>query len=641
VRSKSAPFDRSLAVQAATVAAAAPNDPRAETLVTLATTSSKWKLLHDVEGGGGRLPIPHEKEQSPILDPDGRLRPRIHGGDPFGQSFVSVTSDRPARAFLADLHGAKARLDIVCVPRRAPEPGEKCPLKVMIGQGGIVPFKLGDDARTTVDLPHGKGRGKGAELEVSLKPTKGDWVALVRVALDREMPATSFVQGVGWVLDTPHIQFRFLLPPGKPIRLMSAAPGLLRIDALPEHADGSADVVVTTGGKDITVPANGEPKIIPITTAGIVVVSTRGGAATLAIAERAEADSRTPESDTDVRPPTVVELDQTAARMRVDDGAWRSVAESSPRPLTWLEDRLGTIESQTGGSASTYRDGARDDTSLDAYGYQALTYRRRIESINLFTLGSGLVRAREGAPTYGASVSLYEDLDTLRLRVSGTAGGFTQELANGAEYTLRPRAFVEYSGRLASDLFVLPRVGYDGYYTTLSARPASSRQVDDDLYNAFRFERNTFVFLQGLLWYVPYFNEIVYLRVRGTYDATNGAFSHASARPGTFLIFRSVEIAAYFDAQYYLATPGARRSSSIDPGFGGGVTVHVPIVPGSVEMRPGVTTQVRTDGSLQVLGGLTFAASFRRGARDYSSLELSYPEETSGGIPWRSGNRGP
>ena len=639
-RSKSAPFDRALAVQAATLAAASPADPRAESVVTLATTSSKWKLLHDVEGGGGRQPIPHEKDQNPILDADGRLRPRIHGGDPFGQSFVSVTPERAAKAFLADLQGAKARLDIVCVPRRAPEPGEKCPLKIMIGQGAVVPFKLGEDARTTVELPAGRGRGKGAELEVSLKPTRGDWVALVRVVLDREMAGTTVVAGVGSVLDTPHIQYRFLLPPGKPIRLRPAAPGLLRVDALPETAGGAADVVVSAGGKEIAVPANGEPKIIPITAAGEVVVSTRSGGATLAIAERAEAPSRLPESDVDVHAPRVVQLDVTAARATFDDGGWRATAESSPRPLTWLEDHAGSLESQTGASASTYRDGAKSDTSLDAHGYQSLTYRRRIESINLFTLGSGLVRVREGEPTYAASLSLYEDLDFLRLRLSGTMGAFSQRI-NNAEYTLRPRAFVEYSARLASDLFVLPRLGYDGYYTTLDSAPASSRQVDDDLYNAFRFRRNTFVFLQGLLWYVPYFNDIFYLRLRGSYDATNGGVSHASARPGTFLIFRFVEIGAYFDAQYYLATAGARATSSIDTGFGGGVVVHLPVVPGSFEVRPGVTGHVRTDGNLQILGGLTIAASFRRGARDYSSLELSYPEETSGGIPWRSGNKGP
>jgi hypothetical protein len=324
--------------------------------------------------------------------------------------------------------------------------------------------------------------------------------------------------------------------------------------------------------------------------------------------------------------------------MTLRDGGWRAIAERSDRPLTWLEDRLGTIESQTGANVTTYRDGVRTGSAFDGYGYQSLTYRRRIESIDLSTLGSGIVRLRDGEPTYAGSLSLYQTID--RLRISGTVGAFAQRV-NGAQYTIRPRAFVEYSGRIASDLFVLPRIGYDGYYTSLESRPASAREVDDDVYNAFRFKRNTFAYVQGLLWYVPFFNDIFYLRMRGTYDATNGAFSHASARPGTFFIFRELELLTYFDAQYYLATENARTTSSIDTAVGAGVVVHLRAVPGSFELRPGVNGLYRMDGSFQVFGGLTIAASFRRGARDYSSLELSFPEETSGGIPWRNDSKTP
>src|SRR5205807_1046474 len=121
-----------------------------------------------------------------------------------------------------------------------------------------------------------------------------------------------------------------------------------------------------------------------------------------------------------------------------------------------------------------------------------------------------------------------------------------------------------YSWRVFSDFFILPRAGLDGYYSTLTTTPKSSRDVDDNVYNAFRLHRNSFAFLQGLFWYVPFFNDIFYLRARGTYDIGNSQFSHASARPGFFLIFRSVEMGVFGDASYYAATVNARPGSDID-----------------------------------------------------------------------------
>src|SRR5262249_7074908 len=147
-------------------------------------------------------------------------------------------------------------------------------------------------------------------------------------------------------------------------------------------------------------------------------------------------------------------------------------------------------------------------------------------------------------------------------------------------------------------------------------------------------------FLQGLAWFVPHFNDIFYLRVRGTYDVSNGQFSHATVRPGTFLIFGPLEAAAFVDGQYYAATPGARTSGGVDMTAGGGLLLHLVVAPGSFEIRPGTTVSYRpTDGAWQVSAGVGIVASFRRGMRDYSSLELEFPEETSGGIPWRTETR--
>lgn len=637
-RSKSASFDRNLAVQAATLATLAPQDPRASTLVTLATTGSKWRLLKKVEGGGGRVPRPHEKDANPLVDAEGHLRARLLAGDPFGERFASVSPERPAKAFLADLGNARARLDIVCVPRRLPAPDERCPLKVRVGESPVAAI-VGADGRATIELPLGRGRGKGAELEVSIASSKSDHVALVRIVLDAQLPGTTQVEGVGWVLDVPHIQYRFLLPPGRPIRLRPAGAGLLRIDAIPEPGV-AAEIVITGGGREIVIPTNGEPKVIPVPAAGEFVVTTRSGPATVAIAERIDVESRGIDGDSDGRGAAVRQVDVTSARVDVSNGAWRDVATASPRPLSWLEDSLGTIESHTGGLAGTIREGASADTALDAYGFEGLTYRRRIESINLFTLAGGLVRVRDGAPTYGGTVSLYEDLALLRLRVSGTAGGFAQNVGTERAYALRTRAFVEYSWHPSPDFFILPRLGYDGYYTSLASPPASSKNVDDDIYNGFRFSRSTFAFLQGLFWYVPFFNDIFYLRLRGTYDATNGAFSHASARPGTFLIFRTIELAANADFQYFERTTGARSTSGIDTTASAGISIHLPVVNGSFEVRPNTMGTLRADGRWQVLAGIALIGSYRRGARDYSSLELAYPEETSGGVPWRTESRG-
>lgn len=638
-RPKSAAYDRALAIQAASLSNAAPQDPRGETLIALAGASSKWKLSREVIGGE-RVVRPHEADRNPVLDSDARLRARYAAGDPFGNSFVSVSPDRPARAFVADIGTAKARLDLVCVPRKMPEKNEKCPIDVRMGDVPVHP-SIGEDGRASIDLPHGRGRGRGAELNVTLKQEKADFVALIRVVFDKEAPGATKVEGLGWVLDTPHIQYRFVVQPGHPVKVKSTEKGVMRLDALPDSKEAT-EVTATFAGQSVTVPPSGDPKVIPIVNVGeIVTVSAKGGPATIAVAERVDSDTRFPGNDTAAGAPPVKPVEHETARMRVGEDGWRDVAERSPRPLSWLEDHLGAFEAMTGALGGTLRDGAPADTAIDLYGFQTLTYRRRIEPINLFTLATGLLRLRDGATTYGGAVTLYEDLSALRLRITGTLNAFTQDVGGTNESTLRPRAAIEYSARVNPALYILPRVGFDGYYTSLAARPASSKHVDDDVYNAFRFERNTFAFLQGLVWWVPYFNHIAYLRARGTLDATNGAFTHAAIRPGSFVILGTFEAGGYLDAQYFERTSGARTRSGIDISGGANVVLHFPIMPGSFEIRPSANGQVRGDLGWQAMAGLTIIASARRGVRDYSSLELSFPEATGGGIPWRTEGKTP
>lgn len=638
-RPKSAAYDRSLAVQAAALASAVPGDPRSETLVALAGASSKWKLTRDVLGGE-RVVRPNEAEKNPLLDSDARLRARYFAGDPFGNRFVSVSPDRPARAFVADIGSAKARLDLVCVPRKMPEKNERCPVDVKMGDVPVRP-SLDESGKASVPLPHGRGRGKGAELAVTLKQVPADYIALIRVVFDKEAPGATKVEGAGYVLDTPRIQYRFVVQPGRSVKIKASERGMMRVDALPDSKEAT-EVTATFAGKSVPIPADGEPKVLPITNAGeVVTVSAKGGPATIAVAERVESDTRYPGNDADPSLAKVKPVEHETAQMSVGEGAWRDVAERSPRPLSWFEDRLGAFEAMTGMLGGTLRDGAPADTAIDIYGFETLTYRRRIESINLYTLATGLFRLRDGSPTYGGAVTLYEDLSALRMRITGTLNAFTQDVGGASEYTLRPRGAIEYSGRVTPAFYILPRLGYDGYYTSLGARPASSKDVDDDIYNGFRFQRNTFAFLQGLFWWVPYFNHIAYLRARGTMDVTNGSFSHAAVRPGTFVILGAFEAGGYLDAQYFERTTGARTSSGIDISGGANVVLHFPIVPGSFEIRPSATGQIRGDLGWQAIAGLTLIASARRGVRDYSSLELSFPEATGQGIPWRTEGKNP
>ena len=642
-RPKNASYDRALALQAAALANASPRDPRIETLVTLATAGSKWKLLREgeVEGGGGRVARPNERDRNPLLDAEARLRARFVAGDPFGDRFVSVSPDRPARAFVADIGPAKARLEVVCAPRRVPAPGETCPLDVKLGDA-VVPARLGEDGRGMLDLPRGRGRGKGAELNVTLAQATGDWIALVRVVLDADAPGTTQVPGPSpnerrWVLDTPRVQYRFVVAPGKPIRVRPGPHGLVRLDAIADAAEAS-EVTASYGGHDVAVPTTGEPKLVPAGSE-TVTIRVRGGPATIAIAERVDADTRFVPADGAAPPEKSIET--TTARMAIGDGGWRDVAEHSPRPLSWLADRLGTFELVTGALAGTLREGSPSNTAIDAYAYETLSYRRRIESLNLYTLATGTVRLRDGDPTYGGGVTFYEDLSALRLRLTGTLNAFSQKIGSASEQTIQPHAFLEYSGRVSPSFYILPRIGYDGYFTTLDARPGSSKDVDDDIYNAFRFKRNSFAFLQGLFWWVPLFNEITYVRARVTYDVGNGAFSHAALRPGAFVIVGPFEAGAYVDGQYYERTLGARSSSGVDLSAGATALLHLQSSPGSFEVRPTASGEARADGGWQVFGGLTFIASARRGVRDYSSLELSFPESTGGGIPWRTEGKNP
>jgi hypothetical protein len=434
---------------------------------------------------------------------------------------------------------------------------------------------------------------------------------LARLVFERVTEGTVNVAGVGWVLTTPHVQHRTLVTPARPVRVETTAPEVLRIDARPEGG-ATPEVVAEVDGKEVTVPLQGEPLVVAAAGGSPVVVSVRSGEATVVVAQRvaAEREASAPVAESKAQahaPPQA-----SALSLDLAAGTWRQTAKGSPRPLTWLEDRLGTIEADTGVTAANVHEGATASGNVDAYFYEDLMYRRRVEAPNLYTFFGASARLRDGPPTLAGEAGFYEDLDRYRMRITGTATGF----------------------------FILPRLGYDGYYTNLAAPPPASVTVDDDVYDPFRFVRNTIMFLQGLFWYCPHFNDIYYLRVRANFDVGNGAFSHAAVTPGVLLIFHQAELQLTATGAYYEATQPVRMSAGFEGTAYGELIWHAVVLPGSFELRPNIQTEIKlNDGSWQLSAGVNILAAARRGMRDYSSLELEFPEETAGGVPWRDESR--
>ncbi len=640
-RPPDAPFDRDLAVRTFRAIAAATNDPRASSLEHLALRGSSWRLAREVTGGSGRVARPMISTRDRIFDPEGRLRPDIATGRPLGDNYVTVTADTPARAVLG---GAKVRLDVVCA---APGPTTEgtCPFTYAFGDVPPHTLALRPGQVAPVTLPATPAKGRPI-LTLSVTRSDVDYAAMVRVVFDRDVEGTEKVAD-GWVLKTPHTQHRTLLTAGHPVRLTVKQEDIVRIDARADPGT-SADVFARVDGHEVRVPTDGEPVVVAVPAGGTVEVAARSGEATVAIAERIAKDvhaGRKPESP---GPPAFKAFAPGAIALDLSGGRWEALARNSPRPLSWFGDRLGTFEADTGVTAASLHEGSTTATGVDAYFFEDLSYQRRIEAPNLYTVVGASLRLRNGPPTYAGEAGFYEDLDRYRLRITGTATGFTQDVDKTHVKTLQANGFLEYSGRIRPDFFILPRLGYDGFYTNLGKAPSSTVDIDDDVYDPFRYVRSTLVFLQALIWYCPHFNDIYYIRLRADYDVTNGQFSHASVLlPGILLIFHQAELSFFADAEYFAATPPAagttmpvRPHAGVDGNGGAELIWHTVLLPGSFELRPNISTQMRVnDQSWSISAGINILASDRRGQRDYSSLELSFPEETSGGIPWRDESR--
>lgn len=635
-------FSPALAARVIEAVQRAPLDPRGPGLVARALADSRWRLVAPPAGTKSMLLERAPQSHGPV-DGEGELRPWIAAGAPFDEgSFATVVPGRPARAVIAAPRGTSARLDIVCVARgEAVAATSPCPLEVML-DGKLVAYPpIGLDGLTHVPLPLDLRR---RALLVALASPHPGWLALVRVVFDHEVPGTRTTRANEWVLSPPHVEHRRRLEPGQAVVADFPRATVLRIEA--QGADGPADVTVDVGGFVRAVPADGSPLVVPIPDGGRIALRANGRPAGIALAERVPREPLEPAAAEQGTPIPETSRPEASPAPSLDprgDAAWRDQAIRSPRALSNVEASLGTAVFGAGTLYGTIHEGVPSlpASQGDGYAFLFADYRRRVESIGLWTAFGAYTNVREGESTYGASLVLYEELEKIHTRISGTVRVATQRIDGHPVEAIQPRGFVEYSWRATRDFFALPRLGFDGTYASLLRRPADLSAVDDNVFNPYRARRPTFLFAQVLLWYAPYFDDIFYLRNRVTYDPRGQDVSHVSMRPGLFVALEQLDVNGYLDAAWYSPSDSLRRESRLDELLGATLTYHRWSNMGSLDLQPGVAAFSKLhDGGYQVSVFLNLLTSYRRGLRDFSSLELDFPEQLGGGIPWRGATPG-
>jgi hypothetical protein len=639
-----AAFTAALAARTLTAAEAAPLDPRSPSLVARALAGSRWKLKNDVAGDAARvsqtLPV---RDEGP-LDPDGGLRPNILAGQPFAAgTFALVTPERPAQArIVGGLTAVHGRIELVCVAQAPPEAANtRCPIEVKLGEDAPLTPTFAADGRASV--PFAVRASLTVPLAIAMAASPGRFVALTRIVFEQALPHTQRDPDGSWVLTPQRMQHRFGLSGAERLSVRLDAPGVLRVEAVAANG-GVTHVLAHLGGRERSIPSDGTPVVLPMPEAGTVVLEVREGSASVTIAERVprevpERDELSPARET---AGAAVDAEPMQITLAASSSAlWAERATTSPRPLTPFEASLGTVAAALGAVASTMREGQPYSSSPDTYAFGILAYRRRIESIGLWTAAEVFGRARAGEPTYGGTIGGYEEITSLHLRLSAELGLAAQRIDRLVSQTWKPRAFVEYSWRVTHNFFVLPRLGYDGVYTPVPALPKDLSLVDDGVYNQYRAKHPTFVFAQALLWFAPHFNDIFYLRARASVDPNAANLNHLSSRPGVFVAFGDLDLSAFVEATWRAATSGITRGPTIEQSAGLIVTYDFWSGLGSLDVQPGAAGFVRSrDGGWQVNVFVNLLASARRGLRDFSSLTLDFPEQLSGGIPWRGNTPG-
>ncbi len=656
-------WDLHVALRALAAVRENPADPRAPALTARALAGSDWHLVKKYDGRATQVERPRRAHSDLPVEATGELRARVATGAPFGDAnFASVTAQRPAKVAIGNTPNVHAHIDYVCVARAAADAlGAACPLSVTYGDKRSEALPTRADGSGSVKIPE-VARGSN-RITLSLRAEPGRWVALARVVYDREVPGTVNVAGVGWVLAPSGEQNRVLLSPGDITAVELEGPAVIRVDALAEPGP-PGKVLAVLDGVITEVPTDGAPLVLPAPRGGQLIVRAEGGAATVTVAERIARDDSDSPQDIDVDVGTGGGDEEAEpvsgngaagaspsapvlSAITLDDlhAGWRGIATRSPEPLSDSSSDLGTFEFYTSAQYGTLREGDTASKAPDGYVSEQAGYRRRIETWNLTTDVEGFIHARNGASTYGGLGTFYEDADKLHLRVTGTVEYATQAIGGKQVSTILPNGFIEYSWRATRTFFILPRLGYDGYYTNLHQDPSKLNDVDDLVYNEYRFVRDTFGFLQALFWYTPYFNDIFYLRPRATMDVRQGQLAEMAVRPGALLVFGQFDINAYIDAAWYKGTAdpllGTIHSNSID--VEGGVTLEYNIWHGfgSFDVVPGVSAYGRaSDGGWQGFAFVNIYLSKHRGLRDFSSLELDFPEQLADRVPWRGNTLG-
>ncbi len=645
-------FDLERSARMLQAAQAAPLDPRSAHLSARALRASRWHSIVDLGSAEQRITDEYVEPNEALLDPDGELRPSALAGQPFvAGTFATVTADHPARARVGGSStGARGRVDLVCMPREpGPSGAPRCPLHVLLGDIELpLPQAAADDGG--MQIPWSTSPRRSSVLRINIDATPARYFALARIVFDEHAAGTVLEPGTGFVLAPKRVRHRYRVVPDTPLSIPLAASAILRLDAV-ALGNEPASVVVHHGAQLREVAADGSLVVLPVLGGGPVEIEVRGGAVSLGVAERvgrtsASTPAREPVDDTPIA--TATHEDRAAHLLLTQEppsqrasGFWREAALQSPEPLTPLQASLGTTVVALGTVYGTMRQGKPSSSAPDAYAFAIAGYRRRIESIGLWTDAEVFGRARDGEPTYGGTLSAYEELSQLHLRLAAELGLAAQRIDRAVVETWKPHAFVEYSLRVTRNFFVLPRLGYDGDYSAKSVVPRDLALIDDGVYNLYRVKHPTFLFAQALLWFAPHFNDIFYLRTRATLDPNANRLDHVAFRPGLFTAVGQLDLSLFVEAIWRGPTQAAASRASQESSLGTVVTYDFWSAFGSFDLQPGAALFARTnDATWQINFFVNVLASYRRGLRDFSSLTLDFPEQLSGGIPWRGATPG-
>jgi hypothetical protein len=619
-------WDPLLLGQSAKLTRTAAADPRVVHLLSRAQLSSRWQSRLDLPLP--RIPKPDlvpgaPEQQVPPLDGDGYLRARVALGAPFGgRDYAVISAERPARATLTKAQASGIHVHYVCAARKPSIPSP-CPFEVLLDDKSIFQAK---NESGIFDIPE-SALSRAPQLELRVAATTADKVVAAQIVFDRAFPgAVPTHDGKGFTLPNPRTQYRMLLGAQATLKVPVAAATVLRVEARAETPGASVSAAFASEKREFA--ADGLVQYVEVAQPGVVLLTAVGGAVTLTVQERtADPENTGAAEESDLRAGIGVPVSISGA----NEGTWRDKVHASEVPLSPFIENLGTFNPGASFVLSTLREGVRDSRAPDAYGEFQLSYRRTIESIKLTTFVGGNARIRNDAPSLGGTLSLYENIERYRLRVFGVVNAWTQVYEGARASSVVPRAFIEYSFHATNTFFILPRLGYEGFYT-FNPPTKGARYLDDDVYNSFRGNRPSLAFLQSLFWFAPHFNDVFYVRLRGSYDLGGARFSHATARPGVFLAAGPFDLGAFYNLSWFLATPGARAASSFDSTVSANATLVGWLSDKSIGLQPGAAAQVRIDdGAYQMSVYLNLLLSARRGIRDFSSLELNFPEAASAG----------